>query len=213
MKTKKVIHVIGAASSKCHCLYELNKELAGAALVFSYDTLLKSKKDNIEAECITWIKKRVKDKEAIVTCGLPVEVAKKWIQKAYPQEKFIHLVWEVHHEPQSEKMIVNERSWTFLMDGIEDKGREALRRGIPIDHELIKHTPLKVAMEFVSSGNNDVVELCQTIAKQQEAENSVHMKQALICREAFIPSYRNSCITLISKFLMTHQNPQVLKQA
>lgn len=208
MKAKKVIHIVGAASSKCHCLIELNKELRGAALVFSYDVLFKSKKGNIETEFLTWIKKQVKDHETIVTCGLPVEVAKKWLLKAYPFDKFIHVVWEVHHSAESEKMIVNERSWTFLMNGIEDKGREALRRGIPADHELIKHTPLKVAMEFVSRGNNDVINLCQSIAKQQEAENSIHMREALICREAFIPSYRNSCIALISRFIFNHQ-PQI----
>jgi hypothetical protein len=208
MKTKKVIHVIGAASSKSHCLIELNKEIRGATLIFSYDLVLKSKKGNIETECLSWIRKQIKDHETVVTCGLPVDVAKKWIQRAYPDEKFIHVVWEVHHSAESEKMIVNERSWTYLMDGIEDKGREALRRGIPADHELIKHTPLKIAMDFVSRGNNDVINLCQSIAKQQEAENSVHVREALICREAFITSYRNSCISLISRFICNHQQPR-----
>src|SRR5665647_87992 len=135
MNAKTVIHIIGAASSQGHCLAELNKKVGGAKLIFSYKNLLKSQGVNLEASCIDWIHQQVKDFDLILTCGLPSKAAKIWIKKAYPKNKFRHLIWEVHHEKESEKHIVAERSFGFLMDGIIEQGRNAIKRGIPSDHD------------------------------------------------------------------------------
>lgn len=206
MKVKTVIHIIGATSSRNHCLDELKKEVGGVPLIFSYDNFVKFDREELEAKCLKWIQTQVKDNNLILTYGLPVRTAKAWIKKAYPKTDFKHLIWEVHHNKLGEEKIVRERSWTFLLNGILTQGKTALRNNLQGNHDLIKYTPLRLAIEYLKKNKDDLNGFIRSLVKQQVQENTVHRRGALICSEAFDPVIRKKSITEISRLVTTGKN-------
>ena len=201
MNSKLVIHIVGAESSQEHCMSELHKKIGGAKLAFSYKKFINIDYDEIESHCINWIQDQVNDNELIITYGLPCKATRIWIRKAYPKTKFKYLVWEVHHDKASEERILKERSWTLLFNGILAQGRRAIKHGIPTTHDLIKTTPLRLAMEFEKKNHHDVNSLIYAFTKQQRINGKGHVVPDLICSEAFDVSLRTNCINKISKLV------------
>lgn len=202
MKTKTIIHIVGAESSLEHCMTELHREIGGAKLVFSYQKFLSVDYEDIEVFCRKWIQSQVGDNDLIITYGLPTRATRVWMKKAYPKTKFKSYVWEVHHDRISEERIILERSWSLLFDGIFSQARKAMKHGIPSTHELIRHTPLGLVMKFGIDDKKDVKDLIRSLTLHQQKGNSqLKVTADVVCAEAFDVIERNRSIKKICQLI------------
>lgn len=203
-----VIHIVGAASCRRLCLTELKKTIGGAHVLFNYQCLLNADKNKpAEAIFTDWIRNHVKDKSLVLTTGLPFVQAKHWFKKTYPEKRIQHIIWEIHHNELSEKLIVKERSQRLLFNGILNHAKKALQQGFKPTHQFLKYTPLRAAMEFEMKKDQDqnLNTLLKKMGRQQTSSNKMRLKTSIVCEEAFDPECRQKGIMQIQELLQRHK--------
>lgn len=144
------------------------------------------------------LSKNLGEKNIIVSSGLPPACLLRWCKRVYPEVTFKQIVWEIHHREQNEEEILRRRSLSLFLDGILGKAEkfQALK-----DHELVRHTPLKIAIEHVGKKELPLESFFRRLTRWQLAQNHVHIKSAVVCREGFNVKERDRSILSLRRLL------------
>lgn len=190
-----VVHVVGANSWRGICLDELAQHSRGKVLDFDYHIFLQ---ENVKPETAMrkWLLENVTGEDLLLCTGLPPRVMMKWLKICLPGRTFKQEIWEVHHDPRSEEIIMKERSLRLIFEGLFLDAERLLKFK---SNELITHTPLKEAILHLGGEATEMSVCLKRLLKWQMSGNKVSYKKAHKCMEAMDSVKRSASLTKLLK--------------